>query len=93
MTESPPKKASRWVLFLALTLCINYFAPMFTMITKNPPRKKAFRMQVIGAMFFTLLPFLECFTFGFTTHAWREDCRLHGFTFVFIVAEGHDLVS
>jgi glucan phosphoethanolaminetransferase (alkaline phosphatase superfamily) len=56
-TEPSPKKADRWVLFLALTLCINYFAPMFTMITKNPPRGEAFREQVIRAMFLTLLPF------------------------------------
>ena len=57
-TDSPPKKASRWVWFLLATLGINYFAPMFTMITKNPPRGEAFREQVIRAMFFSLLPFL-----------------------------------
>jgi hypothetical protein len=57
-TESPPKKASRWVWFLLLTLGINFFTPMFTVITKNPPRGEAFREQVFGAMFFSLLPFL-----------------------------------
>jgi hypothetical protein len=58
MTESPPKKASRWVLFLLLTLGLNFFMPMFVGITKNPPRGEAFREQVIGAMCFSLLPFV-----------------------------------
>ena len=58
MTELPPKKASRWVLFLVVTIGLNFFLPMFTVITKNPPRGEAFRVQVIRAMIFSLLPFI-----------------------------------
>jgi hypothetical protein len=56
-TESPPKKANRWVLYLALTFFVQFIALTFTAITKNPPRGAAFREQVIHAMFFSLLPF------------------------------------
>ena len=56
-TESPPKKASRWVLYLVLTLGIQFFTLTQTAIAKNPPRGEAYREQVIGAMIFSLLPF------------------------------------
>jgi hypothetical protein len=57
MTESPPKKADRWVLFLLVTLGIQFFALTHTAIAKNPPRGEAYREQVIGAMIFSVLPF------------------------------------
>jgi hypothetical protein len=57
MTESPPQKADRWVLFLFLTLGIQFVALTFTAIAKNPPRGEAYRAQVIRAMVFSLLPF------------------------------------
>jgi hypothetical protein len=57
MTESPPKKADRWILYLLLTFGIYFIAMMFSVITKNPPRGLAYREQVIRAMVFSLLPF------------------------------------
>jgi hypothetical protein len=56
--ESPTKKVNRWVLFLLVTMGINFFVPMFTVITKNPPRGEAFREQVVRAMVYSLLPFV-----------------------------------
>ena len=58
MTELPPKKASRWVLFLVLTLGIQYLTLTFSAIAKNPPRGEAYREQVIRAIIFSLLPFV-----------------------------------
>jgi cytochrome bd-type quinol oxidase subunit 2 len=56
-TESPPKKADRWVLYLLLTLGVQFIAFTHAMIAKNPPRGEAYREQVIRAMLFTFLPF------------------------------------
>ena len=58
MNESAPKKADRWVLFLLLTLGVQYLALTFSAITKNPPRGEGYREQVIRAIIFSLLPFV-----------------------------------
>jgi len=56
-SETPAKKADRWIWFLLLTFGVQFLAFTHAMITKNPPRGEAYREQVIRAMVFTFLPF------------------------------------